>query len=166
MATIYDMTAEWSEVADMLGDSEVDDQVIWDTLEAIEGEIEAKADGYGKVIRQLEHDMDGLAQETKRLQTRKKTLDNRTKALKKRLQEAMEIIGKEKIKTDLFSFYIQKNPPSFQMDAESVYDIPEEYLVYKEPEINAAKAIEFLKRQEGQKAEWGHLEQGRSLRIR
>ncbi len=166
MATIYDMTSEWSEVAEMLGDSEVDDQVIWDTLEAIEGEIEAKADGYTKVIRQFEHDMDGLAQEIKRMQTRKKTLDNRVKALKKRLQEAMETIGKEKIKTDLFSFNIQKNPPSFKMDAESVYDIPEEYLVYKEPEINTAKAIEFLKGQEGQKSEWGHLEQGRSLRIR
>ena len=166
MSSLYELDSNWLEVSGMLGDEEIDEQMIWDTLEAIEGEIEAKADGYAKLIRQLEHDADGFKQEIKRMTGRKKTLESRAVRLKERLQQTMELIGKDRIKTDLFSFNIQNNPPSFKMDAETVYEIPEEFLKYKEPEVNASAAIEFLKTQEGHKTEWGHLEQGRSLRIR
>ena len=163
MATLYELEGNWRQVNEMLEDPDMDEQVIWDTLEAIEGEIEAKADGYAKIIRQIEHDADGYDQEIKRMTEQKKTLKNRAASLKQRLQHAMELTGKEKFKTDLFSFGIQNNPPSFKLDAESVYYIPEDFLIYSEPTFDTRKAIQYLKENE---ADWGHLERGRSLRIR
>ena len=55
-------------VMDMLEDEEVDEQTIIDTLEALDGEIENKADNYAKIIRSLESDIDGISRQT--LQTR------------------------------------------------------------------------------------------------
>ena len=162
-ATLYDLTQDWLELLNLLEDPEVDEEVIWDTLEAIDGEIETKADGYAKMIRQVGHDIEGFAYEIKRMQNCKRSLENRMADMKKRLQDAMELTGKTKFKTKLFGFSIQANPPAFKMDAESVYEIPEEFLRYREPEVDTEKAKKFLKEN---KAEWGHLEQSKSLRIR
>ena len=162
MSTLYSLTNDWLELLTLLEDG-ADEDVINDTLEGLDYEIEVKAEGYAKLIRQLESDAAGLKSEIQRMSDRKKALENNVKRLKDNLQKAMEITGKEKFKTDLFSFGIQNNPPSFRMDAASVYDIPDEFLIYKEPEIDTVKAKKFLKEN---KAEWGHLEQGRSLRIR
>ena len=161
-STLYELTSDWLTLLDILEDG-ADEEVIQDTLEGLDYEIEVKADGYAKLIRQLESDAAGLKTEIQRMTDRKKTLENNIKRLKDNLQKAMEITGKEKFKTDLFSFGIQNNPPSFRMDAKSVYDVPDDFLIYKEPEIDTVKAKKFLKEN---KAEWGHLEQGRSLRIR
>ena len=41
--TLYELTAEFQELLNMMEDPEVDDQVLADTLAAVAGEIEAKA---------------------------------------------------------------------------------------------------------------------------
>ena len=46
MSSIYELTGEYLELMDMLEDEEVDEQTIIDTLEALDGEIENKADNY------------------------------------------------------------------------------------------------------------------------
>ena len=40
---LYELTEQWDTVFNMMEDGETDEQVIFDTLEAIEGEIEYKA---------------------------------------------------------------------------------------------------------------------------
>ena len=51
---LYELTEQWDTVFNMMEDGETDEQVIFDTLEAIEGEIEYKADNYAKIIRNLQ----------------------------------------------------------------------------------------------------------------
>ena len=51
MANIYELTGQFLQLLDMLEDEEVDEQVIMDTLESVEYEIEDKADGYAKIIK-------------------------------------------------------------------------------------------------------------------
>ena len=60
MANIYDLTEEFLKLLDMLEDEEVDEQTILDTLEGVEYEIEVKADGYAKIIKSLEADIEGI----------------------------------------------------------------------------------------------------------
>ena len=50
MATLYELTNDFLTVYGMI-DEGYDEQVILDTLEAIEGDIEVKAEGYAKLIR-------------------------------------------------------------------------------------------------------------------
>ena len=107
MSSIYELTGEYLELMDMLEDEEIDEQTIIDTLEALDGEIENKADNYAKIILSLESDIDGISKENNRLATRKKTYENRIKWLKQNLEMYMRTIGKKKFTTDLFSFNIQ-----------------------------------------------------------
>ena len=159
MATLFELTGAWLEVYDMAG--EVDDDVVLDTLESIEGEIEDKAVGYGKVIAQLNADADALAEEIKRLQARKKAAENHAARMKRRLQESMEAIGSKRIQTPLFTFRIQKNPPKVVIDHPE--NIPEKYLIAQEPKVDTKAIAADLKG--GELYAWAHLVQEESLRI-
>ena len=52
MSNLYQLTNNYETVLNMLYDEDVDEQMILDTLESIEGEIEDKADGYAKIIKE------------------------------------------------------------------------------------------------------------------
>lgn len=161
MSTLYELQNEFLELLSLAEDPDVDPVAFKDTLEGLEGEIEYKADGYAKVIRQLEASADAVDKEMKRLQGMKKLFEGNIKTMKESLQSAMEVTGKKKFKTNLFSFNIQKNPPSVVIDKED--DIPPEYLKIKtEPDKTAIK--EALNA--GEVIEFAHLEQAETLRIK
>ena len=165
MNTLYELTSEYLELLAMLEDPDVDEDLINDTLEALGGELEAKADGYARVMRQMDADAKAIKAEEERLANRRKSLENRSAALKSRLQQMMEITGKVKFKTELFSFGIQKNPAAVVMDEQYIENIPECYLIAQEPKIDKQKIKEDLKA--GLDLEGiAHLEQTESLRIR
>ena len=163
--TLYELTSEYLDLLAMLEDPDVDEELINDTLEALGGELEVKADGYARVMRQMDADAKAIKAEEERLANRRKSLENRSAALKGRLQQMMEITGKVKFKTELFSFGIQKNPAAVVMDEQYIENIPECYLIIQEPKIDKQKIKEDLKA--GLDLEGiAHLEQTESLRIR
>lgn len=165
MATLYELTADYTMLLEMAEDPEVDLDVLADTMEGISGEIEEKADGYARVIRELDAKAAAVKAEVERLTARRQSLENAARRIKDTLQMAMIAIGKTKFKTDLFSFGIQKNPASVVMDEQYIENIPEEYLIKQEPKLDRAKIKEDLKA--GKDLEGiAHLEQGESLRIR
>ena len=109
MSKLYELTEEWESIAEMLYDGETDEQVILDTLESIEGEIEDKADNYAKLIKSMLADAEALKAEAARLTARRMSLENRAQRLKDTLQANLEFIGKTKFKTVLFCFSVSKN---------------------------------------------------------
>lgn len=159
MSTLYELTNEYRVVLDMLQDGETDEQVLLDTLEGIDGEIEIKADNYAKIIKELEGNALSVKTEIDRLGNKKATLENNAKKLKDALEKAMREVKKDKFKTTLFSFNIQKNPPKLVIDLE----VPDEFLVPQPPKVDNSKIKDLLKTKE---LEFAHLEQGTSLRIR
>lgn len=160
--TIYELTQEYLQLLALAEDELTDPQTLDDTMEAIQGEIEDKADGYAKIMLQLFAQSDGLDKEIKRLTEKKRAIDNNAKHLKNRLQQAMEATGKTKFKTDLFSFGIQKNPVALVID--DAEKIPEEFLIAQAPKVDNAGIKAALKA--GQEFDWCHLTQTESLRIR
>lgn len=165
MGTLYELTAEYAQLLEMATDPDVDPEMLADTMEAIGGEIEVKADGYAMVMRELESQELAIKNEVDRLNNRRLTISNNIRHMKLRLQDAMQTTGKTKFKTTLFSFGIQKNPPSVVMDEQYLENIPEKYLIQQEPKIDRQKIKEDLKA--GVDLDGiAHLEQGESLRIR
>ena len=165
MATLYQLTDDYLALLEMAEDPDIDEQALKDTMEGIEGEIEIKAEGYAKVIRTLEGDMAACDAESKRLKTKKITIENNIKRMKATLQMAMEATGKRKFKTPLFSFNIQKNTPSVVMDEAYIENIPERFLVRKDPEINRKAIKDAINAGEDLEG-LAHLEQTESLRIK
>lgn len=157
MASLYELTGQFNHVAEMLTDEQIEQEVIIHTLESIDAAIEDKADNYAKLIKNQESDSKGIAEEIKRLQARKQSIDNSVKNMKLSLQNAMNEIGKTKFKTNLFSFNIQKNPISVNIVDENL--IPDEFKKIK---------IEFDKTaiKKADNVPGVELTQSESLRIR
>lgn len=160
--TLYELTDELMQLLELAEDPEVDPEVLEDTLAALTGEIEDKAVGYGKVIRQLESDAVALKAEEIRLNNRRKTLENNVKRMKDSLFTTMKVMNRQRIDTDLFKFSIRKNPASVVITDES--RITHDYLIPQPPKIDKKAIKEALN--EGFEFDWAHLEQGESLTIK
>ena len=162
---LYELTEQWDAVFNMMEDGETDEQVILDTLEAIEGEIEYKADNYARIIRNLQANVSALKAEEERLFQRRKSAENHIQRLKDTLQANLEFIGKTKFKTDLFSFSVAKNGGKQPLSiTDNLDEIPGKYLIPQPPKVNNDAVRELLKDKE---VDWAHLEPyGRHLNIR
>ena len=162
MSNLYQLTNNYETVLNMLYDEDVDEQMILDTLEGIEGEIEDKADSYAKIIKELEARRDARKAESKRLSDSAKVFDNRVNSLKQNLFNAMKQTGKTKFATDLFTFNIAKNGGKQTLTIDG--DVPEEYtktIIENETEKIRADL------EAGKELPFAHLEpRGESLRIK
>ena len=134
MSTLYEITGQYLQLLEMLEEEDnLEEQVVKDTLEGIDGELEIKADGYARIIRELDAEAVKYEEEKKRLEERGNTLRNRRRILKEYLYNSMKLTGKTKFKTNLFSFGIQKNGGLQPMEIVPDVIIPDEYLK-KEPD--------------------------------
>ena len=162
MSNLYQLTSNYETLLNMLYDEEIDEQAIIDTLEGIEGEIEDKADGYAKIIKELEAKQNARKEEAKRLTESAKVFENRVKALKNNLSTSMKAIGKTKFATDLFNFNIVKNGGKQALTIDG--EVPKEYTktIIENDTDKIRAALE-----EGKKLPFAHLEpRGESLRIK
>ena len=165
MSTLYEIVNDYLTIQHMMEDPDLDPQTLADTMEGIEGELEVKADGYAKVIRNMEADIEAIKSEVNRLTDRRKTIEKNIQTLKLALQKSMEITGKTKFKTELFSFGIRNNAPSVIMDETDISKIPAAYLRIKDPDIDKAKLKEDLKAGVDLSGV-AHLEKSQSLMIK
>ena len=163
--TLYEITEDYLNLVELASDPKIDEQTIKDTMEAIDGEFEIKAENYAKAIRQTKAEAEALDAEIKRLSARKSAMENSVKKIQKALEEAMIATGKTKFKTELFSFYMQKNKASLKLSDELNFDdVPIEFIKFPEPEIDKEAVKESINN--GAEYSWAHLEQSESLRIR
>lgn len=160
--TLYELTDEFVQLLEMAEDMELDRQAIRDTMDMVGMEIEDKADGYAKIIKQLEADAAGMKAEIDRLSQRKTTIERNIQRLKTSLQEAMQATGKTKFKTALFSFGIQKNPASVEIPDDAA--VPSWFKIPQPAKIEKREVIAYLKEHGDQP--WATLKQTESLRIR
>lgn len=168
MRTLYELTADYMELFDMLYDDEVDSQVVIDTLEGIDMEIADKADAYAKIIQQLVYDAEARKKEADRLRMAAQALENKAKRIKETLQANLEFIGKTKFKTDLFSFSVCNNGGKLPLTIDkNVEDIPDLYLIPQPPIVNTERVREALSREDPEVANFAHYEpRGKHLRIK
>lgn len=63
MASLFNLSQEYMEVADLLSDPEYDEESVKAMLEVIKADIEVKADNYAKLVRYLESMLKALETE-------------------------------------------------------------------------------------------------------
>lgn len=165
MATMYELTGDYMAVLELATNPDIDPQAITDTLEAINAEIEIKAENTAKVLRELEGMAATLKAEEQRLAARRKSIENNMDRIKTGLYEAIKTTGKTKFKTPLFSFAIAKNGGKIPVVVDvDTADLPDEFvIVSKKPDTEAIRKY-LEKNGESPLAHWG--ERGESLRIK
>ena len=168
MASIYELSEEFLTLWTLMEDGTLDDEALADAFDVAVEDLSAKLEGYCKFIKNLESDIAGLKEEEKRLNTRRKTMENTIERAKAAMQNAMRIAGEKKMPAGTFTVSLQQNPPKVVLDEPYIENIPEKYLIPQEPTINKKLILEDLK--EGfvipELEGVAHLETGESLRIR
>lgn len=147
---LYELSTQYRTLVDILeaaqsGEEVADLEVIKDTLDAIEGAIEEKADSIARIMAELSSVELAISAEVERLSKRAATIKKQKESLKSYLMAAMETAGKEKFKTNLYSYSIRNNSPSVQIVDESL--IPAEYIRTKIETAPDKKAIAELLKQ-------------------
>lgn len=153
---LYDLTNQYLELIGLLVDPDVDEEIVNDTLDGLQGEIEEKLEGCGMVLRQMDGDINMIDLEIKRLQARKKTYENSKNRLKKYILNSMKVMGITKVKTPLFSFTVKNGVDSVIVPNENL--VPEEYRIKQPDKINKAEIKAFLKK--GNALSYAYLQKG------
>ena len=169
MASLYELTGDYAKFAEIAQQGDLDDDMqamLDDALANLADDIEVKLEGYAKVIKNFESDIEGLKKEEDRLAGKRKTLENRVKSMKTAMRDAMIATGKLKVKGDLFSFTVRNNAPSVVMDEQYIENIPEKYLIPQEPKIDRKLLAEDLKADGAALEGIAHLESSQSILIK
>lgn len=187
MTQLYAMTSQMAELAAMLDtDDDGIKQAIQDTMGAIQGEFEVKADNIVMLRRNIEGDLLAIDSEIDRLTELKRIKNNSINQLGEYLRKNMEAADIKSIKRPLFTITLAKGSERVIVDKED--DLPDDFTVVK-TSINPDKAAIAARLKEirtyneavrtrieaGEDAEheliqdpsWAHLERGdSSIRIK
>lgn len=165
---LYELSTQYKQLVDILeaaqsGEEVVDLEVIKDTLDAIGDAIEEKADSIARIMAELNSVELAISTELDRLSKRAGTIKKQKESLKSYLMAAMETAGKEKFKTNFYSYSIRNNAPSVQILDESL--IPSGCLRTKTETSPDKKLIADLLKS-GVQVEGCQLTQSRTVTIK
>ena len=156
---LYELSSAYQQIQSMIEDGQ---EGLSDTLESLNDAIEDKAVGYAKVMKNLDAQAKAIKDEEERLADRRKSLESNVKRLKESLEQSMINVNMKKIKTELFSFNIQKNPPS--LDVVNEKEIPESYFIPQDPKLDKKAILADLKN--GVEVPGVGIKQSEGLRIK
>lgn len=156
---LYELSQAYNEIIEMA--DVMDEQTFTDTLAAIEEAIEVKAENYAKLIRSIELGVNALKDEEKRLAERRQSLEKKVSILKTTLKDNMEAVGTAKIKSNLFTVWVQNNPPSVEITDETQL---EAFSVPQPPKLDKKAIAAALK--DGVELNGARLVQTTGIRIK
>lgn len=138
MATLYELSSELANF-ELEIDEETGEVLNADQLEGIEMERNAKIENICLWIKNLKSDAAAYKAEKDSFEKKRKTAENKAEALKKYVQF---VLAGEKFKTGKVSVSYRK---SESVECADVLKVPDDYLRYKDPELDKTKAKEALK---------------------
>ena len=165
--TLYDLNVQFQTILEMAEDTELDPQLIADTLEGLEGEVEDKLDSYGIVMNELLMDVEKIDVELKRLTDTKKRINRNIDRMKEAVKASMILMGKKKVQGNHFTWQIQKNggkaPLIIDEDIPAI-SLPEEYQLW---DVKPNKEVIRQDLEAGKELPYARLgERGESLRLK
>lgn len=106
--TLFEMTGELTQLWEMLEEGEYDEDMLIDTMEAVEGEFGEKAEKWAKVIKQMEFDAQNMKKMAEEFTRKKEVLENGVKRMKDRLLLMMEAANIPEVKGEIFTIKPRK----------------------------------------------------------
>ena len=119
--SLYEMPNDLIE----LMDTEINEEVKAEIIEAIKLQIETKAENIIAVIRNYESRIEAIKTEEKRLNEYRKSQENQLNRLKEYTTTCMEMLDHKKLDTNLGRISLRKKPSSLNIVDEDL--IPSEY---------------------------------------
>lgn len=165
MANVYEIAQSFDTLWELIEDETIEETALEDAFDNLTDDLKDKFENCCKYIKNLDSDIAGLKEEEKRIKAKRQALENGKERLKALMLRAQKASGEKKLQCGTFTTTLQANPERVVMDEPLIENIPEEYLKYKEPEIDKTKLKEHLKAGIAPEG-LAHLEQDMGLRIR
>ena len=119
---LYELTGALADLSSM----DLDDEAVKTSLECIQGDFNDKAVAIIKLSENLSADTSAIDAEIKRLQERKKAIENRRKSLREYLLHNMQAANIPKIECPLFTATLRKGVESVEVTDLSL--VPDEFV--------------------------------------
>lgn len=156
---LYEISDHISKLNEMLENGE---EGLEDTLESLDMAFEDKVESILKFWRSKKVEAEAIKAEETRLADRRKRVEKEAEWLHQYVEREMVRLGKEKIKSPLFTVSMRLNPPSVSVLDKSL--IPSAYFTVSEPTLSKSKILEEYKA--GNIVPGVEIRQLRSLQIR
>lgn len=158
MVKLYEIANEYAELAN----SDMDAEMIADTLEGIEGEFSDKAEQILAIIKNEQAQEAALKAESKSLTERAKACAARVENLKSYLSSSMETMDFKSLNAGIHKLTVRKGVQSVQIDDPE--KLPPQFVEYK-TEIKADKNLIKEKLKLGESVEGATLVTGKSTLL-
>lgn len=153
MATLYEITQEFSLLYEMATDPDCDQEAFKDTLEGLTGELEVKASGYVSVIKQLEMEQKQADEVSKAFADKAKIRKNNITRMKEALKMAMETAELKSVDAGNYTIKIAGNGGKEPLKITG--DVPESMMrIIMEPDTDRIR--DYVT--EHPECEWAHIE--------
>ena len=128
---LYEISEQYAEVQRLIesDDSESMAEAVRETMDLIEGDFQEKASSVVLFSRNIEADVAAIEQEIERLQSKKKSIQNKVGHLRDYLKTNMAATGISNIKCPLFSITLSK--PAKQVEVGNEGALPDEFVRVK-----------------------------------
>ncbi len=129
--SLYEIAATYRADAARLADLDLPAEVVTDTLDAMSGELEVKAQNVVMYARNLQATAAAIKDAEEQMAKRRKAIENRAKHLIDYVQGCMETAEVQRIECPYFRLAIQAKPPSVDVYEPGL--IPGQYMTQPEP---------------------------------
>lgn len=147
MSTLFELTAQYrlfSEqidiYADMIEAGDMPEEAFWDTVEALEGELNEKVDSIACIYKEIMYEAAALKAEADRLKERQKRKEAEAERLKAYIETSMKAAGIAKVETARNKLSFRKSTKVEIADENTFVQWAQEYnpdlLTYHTPEPN------------------------------
>lgn len=131
LPALYELATEYQQQFYQLAELDLPDEVVTDTLEAMEGDIQVKAANVAMFVRQLEHTAEGIKAAEKQMAERRKAIERRTQRIADYLLQNLQACGIKKVEHPMLSISVRANPES--VDVFDADQVPAEFMRQPEP---------------------------------
>lgn len=162
--TLFGLIGDVKELYDMMTETDEEtQQTVKDTLEAVIGQIEVKAEGYVSILNQLDMEIDACKKMRDEWDARLRVRENNKKYLRQHLLEGMLMLGKDEIQAGDVKIKVKNAGGELPLVLDETKAVPERFTkVTIEPDKKKIKAA--LKA--GEKLDFCHYgERAKTIKI-
>lgn len=161
---LYQLTDKYKSLEALATSDDLPEDVVRDTLEALEGEWQEKAVAVAAFIKNLESAGVAIAQAAEAMDRRAERLYARATSLRAYLQFHLQAMNIKRIEDPMFTIRLADNNPAVVVDDEKA--IPEQYWIQPPaPEKRLDKVAIARAIKAGEEVPGAHTDRGQSLRI-
>lgn len=166
---LYELASEYRSFLEAVENGEIPEECIADTLEAITGEIEVKADNIACLLKDIDGDIAKIKAEENNLAERRKQLEKFAENIKKYLSDTLLHLGINKVESARNKITFRKSEAVEVADEFSFIEWcqkndKDDYLTYKAPTVNKTAIKSALK--DGAKIDGAILISKQNIQIR